>query len=1141
MDGRLYAVKKVYLDPRDETLKKKIIREVITLSRLHHQFIVRYYQAWIEDSGISVENTPTLHHAAPTPSSPSPSSRPHRRRLRRKTRVDAAALLLKDHKRKAQAAQAARRAAHNTTHNTHQGSHQTGARNDQTGGPDGDGEVGVDEYEYESAYEYVYEDQVEQHAVAHAGDNADPRAESALHQKPTPSSPIENATSKKPTRADASDDDDDDDGGLFGEQSLLGLTPSQPGGPSTLSHSHSHSNPSHSNPSQSHQTRSPHLPTSLCLYIQMEFCPNKSLRSIIGTPTLNKDRMWVLLRQITEGLAYLHSEGIIHRDLKPSNVFLDTNGDVKLGDFGLATRALVAVVDEATEHTPDTTVDETNTLTQGVGTPFYTAPELEAMEAMGEVYTEKVDMYALGVILFEMCVPFQTGIDRILTLNALRTDGVLPDTLYDADAKAGALVAWLVKRDPGERPTAMELLRGHLPMNVQDAYFDSLLMSIRNRDESTYQSRLLEVLFGQTSDEYMDIMYDIDEIVNPDPMVLEIRSSVMATLAALFARHGASHFTAPLTIPSSSLVPDSASRFLDRRGNVLALPFDLLLPLARFAGRASVPSLRRHAISRVYRRGKEMMEADLDFISPVSTTLASSAVVAEYEVLHSAAEVLSVFSPHLDDYSICVSHGGVVAAILLEAELPASLIPRAMLVVASKAGREYDLGGVIAQDLEVELAPNVVHTLNDRFSLNVPLPEAIATLEKWTKKKGKHRWSPAARGLLHGALESLRPLSKLVGSSKLLQGTRVDMCVSRIYNPQYYGHALMFQVGRWHRDSKKRDSVLAVGGRYDLLLSGFRPLPTLTEPDAGSRVLGGVGLSLSVDKIVSVLTRSAVRSVRLHEPRMGISVPIAIAALGERELLIERLALAERMWEEGMGAMLVPSDQASSMNELQAFCFGRSIPWLVMVKDKALREMGAVKVRSMYARTEVEVDMGDLLPFLARTLAAADTTLGASATLPRSDSHHQAMGSSLDDIMASSASSVSAASSAPMYIRGGGSRAGDTFEIHVISPQGGKSLLQSIKAAAAARVEPVLAAMGVSTPLVVMAIDKVLHSTILDCIGHIAKEGLKGAYATWRERHPRDQRVLKLWYGLLVQYAGDGVVGVYTCSSDSFLIVDVSS
>lgn len=74
------------------------------------------------------------------------------------------------------------------------------------------------------------------------------------------------------------------------------------------------------------------------LFIQMEYCENRTLYDLIHSENLNqqRDEYWRLFRQILEALSYIHSQGIIHRDLKPMNIFIDESRNVKIGDFGLA-------------------------------------------------------------------------------------------------------------------------------------------------------------------------------------------------------------------------------------------------------------------------------------------------------------------------------------------------------------------------------------------------------------------------------------------------------------------------------------------------------------------------------------------------------------------------------------------------------------------------------------------------------------------------------------------------------------------------------------------------------------------------------------------------------------------------------------
>ncbi len=102
-----------------------------------------------------------------------------------------------------------------------------------------------------------------------------------------------------------------------------------------------------------------------------------------------------ILRQMASALAYAHARGFAHRDIKPANVALDENGTVKIMDFGLARPIAVGDAGDEQVHTVD-------------GTPQYIAPET----AMGKVTDGRVDIYALGVIAFEMVtgrLPFESA------------------------------------------------------------------------------------------------------------------------------------------------------------------------------------------------------------------------------------------------------------------------------------------------------------------------------------------------------------------------------------------------------------------------------------------------------------------------------------------------------------------------------------------------------------------------------------------------------------------------------------------------------------------------------------------------------------------------------------------------------------
>ena len=146
------------------------------------------------------------------------------------------------------------------------------------------------------------------------------------------------------------------------------------------------------------------------MYIQMEFCDKQTLRNCIDND-LFKDttKVWRMFREIVEGLVHIHTQGMIHRDLKPVNIFIDSKDHVKIGDFGLATAGLINQV-ELVEGEANILVEED--MTGQIGTAMYVAPELGVSRLT--TYNQKVDLYSLGIIFFEMCYPpLATGMERI--------------------------------------------------------------------------------------------------------------------------------------------------------------------------------------------------------------------------------------------------------------------------------------------------------------------------------------------------------------------------------------------------------------------------------------------------------------------------------------------------------------------------------------------------------------------------------------------------------------------------------------------------------------------------------------------------------------------------------------------------------
>ncbi|KZC04854.1 PREDICTED: eukaryotic translation initiation factor 2-alpha kinase-like [Dufourea novaeangliae] len=188
------------------------------------------------------------------------------------------------------------------------------------------------------------------------------------------------------------------------------------------------------------------------LYIQMQLCQRLSLREWLkNQPTRDYRRVINIFQQIIEAVEYVHLQGLIHRDLKPSNIFFSFDDKIKVGDFGLVT----AMTEEYSEaHTPlseNRDVSPKNSLhTAYVGTHLYMSPE----QINGLGYNYKVDIYSLGIILFELLIPFVTEMERVAALINLRKS-VFPKD-FDVDHPAEYdLLKMMLDENPSNRPTTL--------------------------------------------------------------------------------------------------------------------------------------------------------------------------------------------------------------------------------------------------------------------------------------------------------------------------------------------------------------------------------------------------------------------------------------------------------------------------------------------------------------------------------------------------------------------------------------------------------------------------------------------------------------------------------------------------------------
>jgi len=184
-------------------------------------------------------------------------------------------------------------------------------------------------------------------------------------------------------------------------------------------------------------------------YFVMEWLKGESLRSRMARQRLELDEICEIVKPLSRALEAAHEQGVIHRDLKPDNVFLvDVRGDVpivKLLDFGIAKLAREG-------HRLERTA--TGAM---IGTPQYMAPE----QARGHAIDARVDVYALGGILFELVTgrpPFVADNAMEVIAKHLMEPAPRPSTLaVGVPPELDDLIVAMLAKDASARPALVEV------------------------------------------------------------------------------------------------------------------------------------------------------------------------------------------------------------------------------------------------------------------------------------------------------------------------------------------------------------------------------------------------------------------------------------------------------------------------------------------------------------------------------------------------------------------------------------------------------------------------------------------------------------------------------------------------------------
>ncbi|KDR70022.1 hypothetical protein GALMADRAFT_255390 [Galerina marginata CBS 339.88] len=718
----------------------------------------------------------------------------------------------------------------------------------------------------------------------------------------------------------------------------------------------------------------PLTPTvSRTLYIQMEFVERQTLRERVDEGlTADEKEGWRLFQQIVDALVHMSTLNILHRDIKLNNIFIDMKGDCRVGDFGLATSSLAAVESDVSTRSFVVEAD----MTLEVGTRLYIAPEVQSRRrGRGPRDHSKADMYSLGIVFFEMNFKFNTGAERIAVLEDLRRPAIIfPPTWDPTRIRQKEIITWLLQHDPNKRPTALELSQSSLlPERLEDEYFKNALRLMVKPDSAQHQT-VLTTLFKQPPRPSRTFVYDQDA---DSPDYAPLNQTVQDQLEALFHLHGAVNMEPPLLMPVMDPEEEkSQATFIDRQGDIVALPNNILMPFARLAARQNIRRIKRYHITNVYRPNivpghpKFTKAALFDIITPDLKAGPRAACAELIAVVNDCLENFPNLSQH---YDIHISHTKIVEVALnrVPSDIRTAVID---IIWQSKSPPSQKRTLLVKRGLlrstadELEILSDVEEDVDETMSRVERLGTGLASL-------------------LEGAVKDVKDVIAYAHSAGVTRQIFFHPLMLGSHHTHFKDGVMVEVVRR-----NKPTDLLAAGGRYDNLISRFQPLKQKSES------ICAFGIQIAVEKITAALAAyqsASIKALVKDERSFGFWSPrrcdVYVVSYQEGHLQ-ERLEVVSYLWEHNISADLMYESglpDAEHENHLD-ICAREGILFTVYPRPRTGRNLPAFKVKSILKGTEEDLSRQELVSWLQHQIAdqkRVDATTSGTPTLPETSAN----------------------------------------------------------------------------------------------------------------------------------------------------------